>query len=311
MEYMVAAYTDKGIQKGTNQDSFCVRRAMVSDVGEMVMVVVCDGMGGLKKGEVASAAGITAFGKWFDRNLSQLPSICGTDFSLVRKQWEALIELLHQDLLQYASENQVQIGTTLTAMLAYGDRYLTVNVGDSRIYERKKALRQLTQDQSLVAREVASGRITEDESRHHPQRNVLLQCLGTGTGVSPVFTEGKVQHEAIYLLCTDGLVHEISAEELTDKLQPAYLNSKDDLTRSLSEMTELCKQRGETDNITSVLLKTKESSYKEVRQNVFKKILGKLRSDNTVPKIGAALIETAQIVHTQEVIGQNNTEQTR
>ena len=53
MEYLVAAYTDTGIKKETNQDSICVRRAAVTGIGETILAVVCDGMGGLKKGEVA------------------------------------------------------------------------------------------------------------------------------------------------------------------------------------------------------------------------------------------------------------------
>lgn len=175
MEYLVAAYTDTGIKKETNQDSICVRRAAVTGIGETILAVVCDGMGGLKKGEVASAAAVNAFGRWFDTNLSNLPMLCSTDFSQIRHHWRRLIEGLHQDLLRYSAKAGVQLGTTAAAFFAYGDRYLLMNIGDSRIYERKKALRQLTQDQSLVAREVAAGRITEDESRHHPQRNILLQ----------------------------------------------------------------------------------------------------------------------------------------
>ncbi len=304
MEFLVAAYTDTGIQKETNQDSICVRRAAVPGAGEVVMAVVCDGMGGLKKGEVASAAGVNAFGAWFDKNLAGLPAICGTDFSLVQRQWTELLVGLHGDLLRYAAGNRVQLGTTVTAILTYQDRYMTVNIGDSRIYERKKVLRQLTQDQSLVAREISLGRITEEESRHHPQRNILLQCLGSGDRVSPVFTEGKLQNDALYLLCSDGLVHEVSPEELSDRLQAVYLNSKDSMTAALHETAELCKSRGETDNITAVLIKAHESGYMEPKKSGVKKLWQKLHQDPQGNKIVTAfLIETAQITHTQEAIG--------
>lgn len=90
MEYLVAAYTDTGIRKETNQDSICIRRAAVSGRGEAVLAVVCDGMGGLKKGEVASATAVNAFGTWFDANLSRLPSFGGSDFAQVRRQWGGL-----------------------------------------------------------------------------------------------------------------------------------------------------------------------------------------------------------------------------
>lgn len=304
MEYMVAAYTDTGVQKETNQDSICVRRTAVTGIGETVLAVVCDGMGGLKKGEVASAAAVNAFGTWFDTNLPGLPALCGTDFSQVRRQWITLIEELHHDLLRYSAETRTQLGTTVAAFFTYGDRYLTMNIGDSRIYERKKEIRQMTQDQSLVAREIAAGRITEAESRHHPQRNILLQCLGAGEQITPVFTEGRVQNDALYLLCSDGLCHELSPAELEEHFQAVYLNSKESMTNALYEATEVCKHRGETDNITAILLKTQESGYvkpKKANVDKLKQILHIAIPDNKVPTV--TLLETAQVTHTQEVIG--------
>lgn len=303
MEYLMAAYTDTGLRKKTNQDSICIRRAAVSGRGEAILAVVCDGMGGLKKGEVASATAVNAFGAWFDANLSRLPSFSNSDFAQVRRQWEQLVDKLHQGLLNYAKKNMTQLGTTIAAFFAYGDRYLTMNVGDSRIYERKNTLRQMTEDQSLVAREIAAGRITEEESRYHPQRNILLQCLGAGDHVIPVFTEGKVQGNALYLLCTDGMSHEVSPKELEERFQAVYLNSKDAMTSALREVTELCMARGEMDNITSILLKTKESELIVAKQSGlsrFRKIF-RVGSDETEQPF-ATLLETAQVTHTEEVI---------
>lgn len=304
MEYMVAAYTDTGIRKETNQDSICVRRAAVTGVGESILAVVCDGMGGLKKGEVASAAAVNTFGRWFDTNLSNFPALCGTDFSKVRKHWKTLSEELHHDLLRYSVKAGVQLGTTVAAFFAYSDRYLLMNIGDSRIYERKKFLCQLTQDQSLVAREVAAGRITADESRHHPQRNILLQCLGTGDSIIPAFTEGKVQNDALYLLCSDGLCHELSHQEMEERFQAVYLNSKGAMTTALHDATELCKCRGETDNITAILLKAQESAYMRPKKTEISKIKQLLHiSGPENAAASAVLLETAEVIHTQETIG--------
>lgn len=303
MEYTIAAYTDVGIQKESNQDSFCVRRAAVPGGGELLMAVVCDGMGGLQKGEVASAAAVRTFGGWFDGNLDRLPALCGRGFEPVRHQWEDLIRDLHSRLLAYARDRRVQLGTTLTAFLACGSRYLTVNVGDSRIYENQRQLRQLTQDQSLVAREIASGRITGEEARHHPQRNVLLQCLGAGAAVTPVFTEGTLLSGAVYLLCSDGFVHELSPAELGEALLPLRLGTREAMTETLTGLTETCKRRGETDNITAVLVKTRESGIAPAAPAGLRGLLGRLRGPKepgvTAP-LGAALLETAQIVHTTE-----------
>ncbi len=304
MEYLVAAYTDTGVQKETNQDSICVRRAAVSGIGEAVLAVVCDGMGGLKKGELASATAVNAFGTWFDSCLPHLPAVCGSDFSQVRHQWNSLIEELHHDLLHYSAEAGTQLGTTVAAFFAYGDRYIVMNIGDSRVYERKTALRQLTQDQSLVAREIAAGRITEEESRHHPQRNILLQCLGTGEHITPVFSEGKVQNEALYLLCSDGMCHEMSPEELEEHFQYVFLVSKDAMTAALKEATELCERRGETDNITALLIKTQESDYVKPKRAGLEKLKKMFHIGSPTERTPAvSLLETAQVTHTQEVVG--------
>lgn len=177
-----------------------------------------------------------------------------------------------------------------------------MNIGDSRIYERKNVLHQLTQDQSLVAREIAAGRITEEESRHHPQRNILLQCLGAGNHITPVFTTGKIRNDALYLLCSDGLVHEMSPEELAERFQAVYLNSKDVMTDTLREATELCKIRGETDNITSVLIKTWESSYVKPKKFGIDQLRRAFHLASADKGGTVTLLETAQVIHTQETI---------
>lgn len=304
MEYLAAAYTDIGVCKETNQDSICVRRAAVPGQGEIVLAVVCDGMGGLKKGELASAAVVNAFGMWFDRHLLELPLLCGADLSQVRSQWTDLIVCAHQAMLRYSAAYRVQLGTTVSAFLACGGRYLTLTVGDSRIYERRDHLCQLTQDQSLVAREIAAGRITEAEGRHHPQRNVLLQCIGAGGQILPVFTEGRVRAGALYLLCSDGLVHELTPAELEERFRPASLTAKAAMTAALQSAVELCKTRGETDNITAILLRADESRYTPAvrpRMEKLHRLLSR-RASTPVVSTEIMLLETAQIVHTQETL---------
>lgn len=300
MEYVVAAYTDTGTQKKTNQDSLCVRRAAIPQLGEAVMAVLCDGMGGLQKGELASAYVVQAFGAWFNQTMDRLSGLCAGNFEQVRRQWTALILSLHDRIRAHSQAHGLQMGTTLTAILAYGGRYLTANIGDSRIYERNCALKQLTEDQSLVAREIALGRITKDQARHHPQRNVLLQCLGVGDTVTPAFTVGTVAGNSLYLLCSDGFVQELSEAELDASLDPMVLTTKERLTQRLTELTDVCKQRGERDNITAILCRTTESLY--TPPSVLQRTLQKLHIKKPDVNDQVALLETAQIVHTEETI---------
>lgn len=305
MEYVVAAYTDVGTTKKTNQDSFCVRRAALAGGGEMVLAVVCDGMGGLSKGELASAEAVRTFGAWFDGTMERLPALCAHGFGPVRQQWESLIGDIHSRLLVYSQAEQIQLGTTLVAWLAVNGRCLTVNVGDSRLYEHGGHLHQVTQDQSLVAREISLGRITEEQALHHPQRNVLLQCLGSGASVSPVFQEGRVSGGTVYLLCSDGFVHEVGRQELEQRLLPIRLDTKEAMTQALADVVEDCKARGERDNITAILVKAVESPLSQPEAGGLRGWLDRLRTKKEgAPERqpGVALVETAQIVYTQERI---------
>ena len=75
MDFLTAAYSDTGTHKRTNEDSLCLRRALLSTGGEIVMAVVCDGMGGLQRGELASAVCVWAFCDWFGHQLERIPAI--------------------------------------------------------------------------------------------------------------------------------------------------------------------------------------------------------------------------------------------
>ena len=303
MEYMISAYTDIGTVKQTNQDSLCVRRATYAERGEIALAVICDGMGGLSKGELASAEVIQAFSTWFDTTMEQLPALCAQGFVAIRQQWEVLIQNIHNRLLSYSREIQIQLGTTLVAWLAVGDRYLAVNVGDSRLYEHRGQLRQISQDHSLVAREVALGHITEEQALHHPQRNTLLQCLGTGTLVMPTFQEGRISGGTLYLLCSDGFVHEVERLELEQRLLPIRLDSKEVMTRTLSRIAEDCKTRGERDNITAILIKASESPVIMLESSGWRRLFSwikKKKPSESDSQPAVTLIETAQIVYTKE-----------
>lgn len=304
MQYQFAAYTDIGCSKKTNQDSLCVRWSSLDEREEAIFAVVCDGLGGLKKGEVASAAAVTAMGNWFDEKLLQLQTLCADGFSSVRQEWMQLLDDLHQRLIRYGANENVQTGTTLTAILAVGDRYLTANIGDSRIYERFCSLRQLTQDQSLVSQEVAAGHITEEQARTHPQRDILLQCLGIGAQSVPEFTEGRLRNGALYLLCSDGFVHEVTASELEERLDVLRLVTREDMNEALRMIVEDCKHRGEQDNITAVLFRSQESPCNTNSNSALQRLLYCLRQKpkEKTEQREAVLLETVQIIHTQEFI---------
>lgn len=254
MNFIVSANTDIGIKKSTNQDSLSVK-VINTPQGRMTFAVLCDGMGGLEKGEVASASVIRAFDNWV---YNDLPLLCNAPIedAVLRTQWDKIVTEQNNTIRTYGARQGVKLGTTVVAMLITQTRYYIMNVGDSRAYELTDSIRQLTNDQTFVAREVALGNMTEEQAKMDERRNVLLQCVGASDDVYPDMFFGNVDSNAVYMLCTDGFRHEISSEEIYEKLQPGVLFDENTMCMHTAELIELNKRRMEQDNISIVLVRT-------------------------------------------------------
>lgn len=254
MNYLLSAKTDVGIARSTNQDSMALRRYH-TPLGPVCLVILCDGMGGLEKGEVASASMVNALKNWGDR---RLPMLCtqGLDFDVVKFEWAELIRTMNQKIHDYGRKSGISLGTTLTAGLFAGERLLLVNVGDTRAYSISDLLVQLTKDQTFVMREVDLGHMTLEQAERDERRSVLLQCVGASDEVYPDFFTLPVQPDQVYLFCTDGFRHEIRPEELLSTLQPSGMVSKETMGERLSRLIDLNKSRQERDNITAAAVRT-------------------------------------------------------
>jgi serine/threonine protein phosphatase PrpC len=254
MNFIISANTDVGISKSTNQDSL-TSMVLNTPIGRMVFTVLCDGMGGLAKGEVASASVINRFRSWA---INELPQLCTAPLedAVIRSQWESIITEQNQSIKAYGARQGVRLGTTVVAMLLTQTRYYILNVGDSRAYELTTGIRQITSDQTFIAREIAMGHMTQEEAALDPRRSVLLQCVGASDDVYPDMFFGDVQQNAIYMLCSDGFRHEITAEEIYEKLQPSVLFDEYTMQQNTISLIELNKQRQERDNISVALVRT-------------------------------------------------------
>lgn len=254
MNYITTAITDIGTTKNTNQDSLLIKSAN-TNIGKVLFAVICDGMGGLAKGEVASATVINAFNKWF---LNELPILIDNGLSdeILKDSWNGIIKEQNNLIMNYGKNNSINLGTTVCAILITENWYCCVNVGDSRCYEIYDSLYQITVDQTLVQREYEAGRISFDELKTDPRRSVLLQCVGCNNDVNPVYYFGMPKVNCTYLLCSDGFRHEITESEIYNSLNPESLENKEIMTNNAIALIEANKQRGETDNITVLLVKT-------------------------------------------------------
>lgn len=254
MNFLTAVHTDIGIRKNTNQDSALVMEAE-TDIGNVLLAVVCDGMGGLAKGEVASSAVIRAFSQWFE---NELPYVLALEKPKDRifSSWEKIAYSCNDKISNYGKSLGVSMGTTLVAVLFAAGHYYIINVGDSRAYCITDRLYQLTKDQTFVQREMDMGRMTYEEAMNSPQRNVLLQCVGASNIIEPEFFWGNYEENQVFMLCSDGFRHLITENEFYDNLNPAVLTDERVMKDRAVYLTELNKNRMERDNITALLVKT-------------------------------------------------------
>lgn len=257
MLFEAAGSTEVGRVKETNQDSYLIKVGE-TNLGDIALVAVADGMGGLSKGELASATVLRALSDWFDEKLPVSLETMDTSVEgfeqFVEGQWNGLVQDLNLRIMRHGLRSGMNMGTTLTAMLAVGARYSIVHVGDTRTYElTDDEATLLTEDQTFVKREVDAGRMTPEEALIDERRNMLLQCIGSSKEVKPVVTHGNLKRNATYLLCSDGFRHVLTEDELCANLSPSVLEvtMAEDALRA---MIDLVMARKERDNITAVLL---------------------------------------------------------
>ncbi len=246
-----AAHSNKGPLRETNQDACCVEVAQTR-FGEVVMAVVCDGVGGLSQGELASSCVARRFARWFERDLPPLIDGMRSSFEpkAVEDAWKALLGSINRALYAYGVRSGGLLGTTVTAALSCDGDYVVGHVGDCRLYRvNDRGVRQITTDQTLVARQVANGILTPGEARTHPRRNVILQAVGASPSLYPLFYRGRCDANDLFVLCSDGAYRKAKESDLGS----VFGNG----TQSSSKLGRACRaliardlSRGETDNLT-------------------------------------------------------------
>lgn len=254
MDFIVAYDTNVGIQKSNNEDSLLLKVAK-TPLGKIVFAVVCDGMGGLEFGELASKEVILCLDEWFRYKMPHLIRNGFTKEELFH-QWDGILRNINKKLYEYGNQKEIQIGTTITGILIAGDAYYALHVGDSRLYKLDNNINCLTQDHSFVQREIANGRMTEEEAREDPRKNILLQAVGTGKQVAVDFLSGRVEKGDMYLLCSDGFRNKIYSDEIWKTLHNEIIKDENVLFQNLHALVEENMIRMEQDNITVAAIQT-------------------------------------------------------
>lgn len=251
MRYVTVTESNIGIAKKTNQDSVLVKHAICGD-NEILMAVVCDGMGGLSKGEIASAAVIREFDDWFIKELPH--ELKKFDANVVGGKWSLMLKNLNARIQEYGQEFGEKMGTTFTGVLFVNDQFVAVHVGDTRLYHIGESARQITEDHTYVAREISHGRLTPEQAKKDKRRHTLLQCVGASKSMEPQIVCEEV-NQGQYLLCSDGFRNRLTEEELAESFGIREVKNDGQMKRKVKQLIELVRGRGEKDDISVILIR--------------------------------------------------------
>jgi PPM family protein phosphatase len=233
-----AGTTDAGRKRRRNEDSF---------VRDPPLFAVADGMGGARAGEVASRLAAAAFREFHD-----------ADELAPEERVTAIIQEANRRIYERArSDAQVSgMGTTITAAVVGEGGVAVGHVGDSRAYRlRGGRLEQLTEDHSLVADLVRSGRITPEEADTHPQRSVITRALGTDPEVDVDAFTVETEADDLFMLCSDGLTTMVADDDIVAAIQRA-----ETLAEATKTLVKAANRAGGEDNVTVVLFSLAEGS---------------------------------------------------
>lgn len=226
-----------GRAREVNQDSLFVD----PDLG---LFIVADGMGGHNAGEVASAIAVR-----------EIPRLVGKGFEIHGGVFDIVEQALYEaNNVIWMSSEQVPawrgMGTTVVVLLLVANHAWVGHVGDSRAYLiRSNQILQLTEDHSLVAQWVAANRITPEEARFHPMRNIVSMALGTRGSIRPAIAHHLVQEGDYILLCSDGLTEMLSDSEILEIVDTAHSPE-----HACQELIDHANAKGGRDNITAIVV---------------------------------------------------------
>jgi protein phosphatase len=208
--------------------------------------VVADGMGGHAAGEVASEMAVQIV----TRELAQLRDL--RDGRAAQLMKEALRRANRAIFERTMTEVDKQgMGTTVSALVLAGRRYLIGQVGDSRVYLlRDGVLRQITKDHSYVQEQVDAGFLTPEQARYHPYSNVITRCVGASDDVEPDHYQGDVRPGDIFLVASDGLTGMVD-----DRRLQHLLMARAEPARMVDALITEANGRGGLDNITAIVVK--------------------------------------------------------
>ena len=216
------------------------------------MIILADGMGGHRAGNIASEMAVTDLGiAWVDTQIDTVNEV---------REWFAnYLEIENQKIHQLGQDDAYKgMGTTLEAVAIIGNQAIYAHIGDSRIgLIRGEENHQLTSDHSLVNELLKAGQLTPEEAASHPQKNIITQSIGQKDEIQPDFGMITLEPGDYLLLNSDGLTNMISGSEICD-----IVTSDIPLADKTATLVRFANNAGGLDNITVALVSMNEEDAK-------------------------------------------------
>ncbi len=216
------------------------------------IIVIADGMGGHEAGEVASAMVLKTIEQHFNEDL------IFDDSEVLRKWLKQILHQVNENILTYIEEHHISHGMGTTAIVAVMTKSFIAfaHIGDSRAYLLShRQLRQITKDHTFVRKLVEEGKLSEQEAKNHPHRNIIMNALGVNKSLK--FDYLVLEHYQLdaILLCTDGLTSMVDDQEIL-----AILSEKISTEEKVNLLIEVANRNGGNDNISVALCESFEGS---------------------------------------------------
>lgn len=238
--------TDIGRIRLSNEDQAA---AMINASGN-VLLVVCDGMGGQNKGDLASSLAINTITTSFKSRKGFLNRYFA-------KLWVGQVIREANKSIYYQSQSNKSyhgMGTTITLLLIIKDTAILGHVGDSRCYflRNRREFTQMSEDQTYVGYLLRTGQINQEEALTHPKRHVLMNALGVYPSASVDVKSFPYMGETV-LLCSDGLYNNVPTNDIA-----SVLKGEDTVEQKVDELIAIGNKNGGSDNIAVVIWEAQE-----------------------------------------------------
>lgn len=271
----VARLTDVGLHRDHNED------AVASDLS-IGLLVLADGMGGYKAGEVASEIAVLTLTAEMNEAMRHKTAIRFMPGLLPEAQMLMhAVERANETIYQISQEQPqcAGMGTTLVVGIFTDNKLVVGHIGDSRMYRlREGVLTQLTEDHSFLQEQLNAGLITPQQAKISVNKNLVTRALGIDEEVDLEVQEFAVEVDDIYLLCSDGLTDLVEDDEICKLL----LDANGNIENAAARLVQTANEHGGKDNISVVIAMVNSPFVSE--GGWVKNLLGKVKNAKTHAK---------------------------